>query len=309
MHFSALVRMKRIVVGLAVLAILQGVPALSAEAPEADIWTEDAGPMQEGPWSDRRIEIFLDRLEEENPDRAAQLRMLQKENPDEFQKELKKEVDKFFRSSDRPQPPEPGEGPGGPMGPGPQRPDTREGRRGPDEDRSGEARRRRWLEHIQRRHEEFIQWLETNDPELAGELEQLRQKDEAAYFGRVMEARRRYDPILRAERDNPELAEVLKEDLLLQRQREELIREIRGAEGPRKEQLLNELRGLVSRRFDLIVRKKTLQYQELEERLKRLQRELEKRQTEVDKLKRNKEQAVQERVKELTAQAEAIHWD
>jgi len=62
----------------------------------------------------------------------------------------------------------------------------------------------------------------------------------------------------------------------------------------------------------LIIRKKTLQYQELEERIKRLQKEIERRQAEVNKLKQSKEQAVEEHFKELTAQAdqaEKINWD
>ncbi len=291
---------KRMFLSTAFLAVLLGCPAFSAEPREPDIWTEDTEQMREGPWSERRIEGFLSRLERDDPERARTLRKLQQENPDEFQRVFREEVQKFLRL------PEPPVGQRGPKGPGdqPPGPDSGRPRRGPDEGRGG-----RWLDHLQKRHDEFIQWLEKNNPALAGELERLRETDEGAYYGRVMEARRQYDPILRAEKDNPELAEVLKEDLVLQRQREELIEGIRSAEGQAKERLLKRLEVLVSRRFDLIIRKKTLQYQELEERLRRLQKEIEKRQAEVSKLQTSKEQAVRERMQELTAQAERIYWD
>lgn len=304
---------KWIALGLFVFAVFFSAPVFSAESSDTDIWTEDTDQMQQGPWSDRRIDGFLSRLEQVNPERAAELRKLQKEDPDKFMQALNEEAQKMFRASgNRPRPQESMQGPRGPMGPGPQAqgPDSMGSRRGgPDEGRGGEGRGGRWQERLQRRHDEFIQWLEKNDPELAGELAKLRETDEAAYFGRYMEARRKYDPILRAERDNPELATVLLEDLALQKQRDDLLRELRGTEGAKREQLIKDLKRLVSKRFDLIIRKKTLQYQELEERLKRLQKELEKRQAEVQKLQNNKEQAVEEHVKDLTTQAEKINWD
>lgn len=306
MEFSAPSTAKWMAAGLFVFVLFACPPVFSADTGNTDIWTEDTEQMREGPWSERRIDGFLNRIERENPERAAELRKLRQENPEEFQRVLTEEMQKLFRSSDRPRPED---GPRGSMGPGPQGPDSPGARRGPDDGRGGEGRGGRWLEHLQRRHDEFIQWLEKNNPELAGELAQLREKDEAAYFGRVMEARRIHDPIISAEKNNPELATVLKDDLVLQKQRDDILRELRGAEGEKRDQLLKELKSIVSQRFDLIIRKKTLQYQELEKRLKQLQEELEKRQTEVSKLKSSKEQAVEQHMKDLTAQAEKINWD
>jgi hypothetical protein len=274
-------------------------PAFCAEPEDSDIWTDEE-PMMEDPWSERRIEGFLSRLEQENPERAAQLRKLRQENPEKFQQELRAEFQKMFQPPAQPQPggPQGPAGPGGgPQGPPPQGP-------GPEGGRGG-----RWAEHLQRRHDEFIQWLEKNNPELAGELAQIKDKDQSAYFSRVMEAHRKYDSIMDAEKRNPELAKVLKEDLVLQKQRDELIKKIRSAQGDQRDQYIQDLRALISRRFDLIIQKKTLQYQELEQRLKRLQLELEKRQAEVVKLKGSKDQAVEDHVKELTTQNEKINWD
>ncbi len=281
------------------LLLSSGFTALCDQEPSTDIWTEDEPPPLETPWSGRRLESFLSRLEKEDPNRAAELRQLRQNDPEKFQEMVRSEIQRRFRPGEQPRPPEPTAGPQGPMGLGP-------GSEGAAPMGPGGGR---WLEHLQRRHEEFIQWLEKNNPELAAKLEQIREKDPALYFSRVMEARRRYEPILRAEKDNPELAEVLKEDLILQKQRDELLKKLRQAEGTERERLLKELKTLVSRRFDLIIRKKTLQYQELEERIKRLQKEIERRQAEVNKLKQSKEQAVEEHLKELTAQAEKINWD
>ncbi|HOT71998.1 MAG TPA: hypothetical protein PLX18_03530 [Anaerohalosphaeraceae bacterium] len=281
------------------LFLWSGLTALCGQEPSTDIWTEDEPPPLEEPWSGRRLESFLSRLEQEDPNRAAELRQLRQTNPEKFQEMVRLEMQRRFRPGEQPQPPEPTEGPQGPKELGP----------GPEGATSMGPGGGRWLEHLQRRHEEFIQWLEKNNPELAAELEQIREKDPGLYFSRVMEARRRYEPILRAEKDNPELAEVLKEDLILQKQRDELLKKLRGTEGAERERLLKELKTIISQRFDLIVRKKTLQYQELEERIKRLQKEIERRQAEVNKLKQSKEQAVEEHLKELTAQAEKINWD
>lgn len=286
-----------------VVCLLAGGPSVfGGETPASDIWTEDQPPALDEPWSERRVEGFLSRLEQENPKRAAELRELQKRDPEKFQQALREEMQRLFRPTERLRGPEIKPGPQGPMGPerGPQNAAPSGPGGGPGS---------RWLEHLQRRHDEFIQWLQKNNPELAAELEQLREKDPAQYFSRVMEARRRYDPIIDTEKRNPELAKVLLEDLAMQKQRDELIKKLRGSEGAEREKLLAELKTLVSQRFDLIIRKKTLQYQELEERLKRLQEEIEKRRSEIDKLKGSKEQAVEEHVKELTAQAEKINWD
>jgi len=291
MDISVVFKSKWILFGAAIWFAGFGFTAFCAESKTPDIWTDEEPLMLEDPWSLRRIEGFLSRLEQDNPQRVEQLRKLQQENPEIFQKQLREELQKM-----QPPQPRPG-GPEGPQGFYPQR-------SGPEGGRGG-----RWAEHFQRRHDEFIQWLEKNNPELAGELAQIKDKDPVAYFTQVMEARRKYDPILEAEKNNPELAQVLKEDLLLQKQRDELIKKTRNAQGAEKEQYIRDLRELVSRRFDLIVQKKTLQYQELEKRLKRLQKELEKRQAEVVKLKGAKEQAVNDHVKELTSQEEKINWN
>lgn len=277
--------------------------ALGGEESPSDIWTEDNPPPLEEPWSGRRLENFLDRLEQEDPKRAAELRSLRQSNPQKFQEVVRAELERFLRSGDRPRPPEPMAGPQGPMG-GPGRGPEGAGPGGP-----GGGPGSRWLEHLQRRHEEFIQWLQKNNPELAAELEQIREKDPALYFTRVMDARRRYDSIMETEKKNPELAKVLLEDLAMQKQRDELLKKLRGTEGAEREKLLQELKTLVSQRFDLIIRKKTLQYQELEQRLKRLQEEIEKRRSEIGKLQAGKQQAVEEHVKDLTAQAEKMSWD
>lgn len=290
------------IVVLTIWLLASGLPAFGGQEPGSDIWTEDAPPPAEDSWSGRRLEGFLARLEQEDPNRAAELRSLRQKNPEKFQEAVRAEIERFFRPGERPRPQEPAGGPQGPMGPG-------RGPEGAGPGGPGGGPGSRWLEHLQRRHEEFIQWLQKNNPELAAELEQIREKDPGLYFTRVMDARRRYDPIIDTEKRNPELAKVLLEDLAMQKQRDELLKKLRGTGGAEREKLLQELKSLVSQRFDLIIRKKTLQYQELEERLKRLREEIEKRRSEINKLKDSKEQAVEEHVKELTAQAEKIQWD
>ena len=120
---------------------------------------------------------------------------------------------------------------------------------------------------------------------------------------------RKYSKIMDAEKRNPELAEVLKEDLETQKLRTQLLAEFKKTDEKERTQLTEELQQLVSRRFDLIVRKKQLQYQELQKRLEKMQAELKERQQEVKKLQETKQQAIKQRLNELLGKSEKLNWE
>ena len=235
------------------------------ESPRQDIWQDDSPRLHkdvwQGPGFERRYENLLIRIEEENPKRAMELKKLRDEDPEKFQLEMQKE----WSQRGRPAPEGQEREMSGPMAPGRQGPGP-EGPQPPDKRFAGPGR---WQEQLQKRHEEFLQWLEKNYPEQAFELAQIREKDAASYVARLMGLRRKYEPILHAEKNNPELAAVLREDMALQNQRDDLLKQIRRAKGDKREKMVQQLEKIVAQRFDLIIRKKTLQYQELEQRLKR----------------------------------------
>jgi hypothetical protein len=136
-----------------------------------------------------------------------------------------------------------------------------------------------------------------------------REKNPEEYIKHVMASRERYGEIMEAQERNPELAEVLKEELELKNNRGKLLKEVCTAEGKERKKLMEQLEEVVNRRFDLIVRKKQLRYVHLLEKLKKLQQEVQQREAEVEKLKNRKEQAVRQRLEELTGKAEKIKWD
>ena len=79
-----------------------------------------------------------------------------------------------------------------------------------------------------------------------------------------------------------------------------MLREIHCADKNRRPKLMKELEEVVGKRFDLILKKKKLQYVELRRRLKRLQEQLENKQQELDKLTDSKKQAITTRGNKLT---------
>lgn len=275
----------------------------SAVAVEKDIW--DDGPAQmPGKFrlTDEKIEQILNHIAEKAPQRAEELRQLRKEDSDKFKEQIRAELAKM-------RPPEKG-------GPESLQPGRRisprrllEGAGPPSERGRGPARGGRWRENMQKSHEEYIRWLEKNYPDEAQELAQLQENNPDQYFRSAFASRRKYGRIMEAEKRNPELAEVLKEDLEIQKLRVGLLEQVNQADGKKREELVKELESLVSRRFDLIVRKKQLQYEDLQKRLEKMQAELKQRQLEVEKLQESKGKALKERLAELIGQNEKVNWE
>lgn len=286
------------------------------ESPSQEFIWDDENPSPEGPG--RRMEGLIQRLEQVDPQRAEQLRKLRQEDPDRFQEEIRKEFQGKMQQGrrmgpgrphhqDSPGPMRPGPGFRGPGGPGSGLGGPHQGR--PDSLHDGRGMRGRWQEQLHKKHEEFIQWLTENYPEKAAAISELQEKEPQAYIMKVAELRKKYEPIIQAGKHNPRLAEVLKKDLELQHRRDEIRRQLRYAKDEERQSLLNELKTVIARRFDLILEKKQIQYEQLEKRLAKLQKELEKKKTELQKLQGTKEKAVEDRVKDLTNQSEKVEWD
>jgi len=275
----------------------------SVIAAEEDIWSDEPARIpRRFQLTDEKIEQTLKRIAEKAPKRAEELKLLRKEDPEKFNEQIQAELAKIE--------PSPTPGPEGPRG------DRDFSRRRPTEtptpgDRSrtrGQGRPGRWREHMQRRHEEYIQWLEKNYPDEAENLNELQQNDPEQYFKGAFTSMRKYGRIMDAEKRSPELAEILKEDLEIQNHRVELLEQIKQSGGQKREELVKQLEDLISRRFDLIVRKKQLQYEDLQKRLEEMQAELKQRQLEVRKLQETKEKALKERLEELIGQTEKVNW-
>jgi hypothetical protein len=264
--------------------------------------------------SDERIDQYLEHLRKQNPARVDELEKLRADNPEQFRLEVREEFASHFRQirqqSGRSEkegrlnpdsPPSPIDDPK-PGTPGQlARPNPMPGQRGEN--------RGQWKERLEKMHNELLTWLDKNAPDEAANLKSLREKQPEEYVVRTTELMRKYAPIMRAEKDNPKLAEVMKDDLENQRRQDELLRQIGAASGEEKDKLAAELKTVVIQRFDLIMAKKQMQYDDLRKRLEELQTEVKKRESELETQKTNKNKAVEERVAELISHTQKVNWE
>jgi len=233
--------------------------------------------------TEERIEHIMQRLREDKPEKAKELEKLRQEDPEAFRAELRSMIPRPAAVA-RTRPPRPT--PGRPT-------------------RPGRSRR-------PRPPDVYTNWLQVNYPDLAKELEELKQDNEELYGVRLAQNWRKHGRIYAASKRNPELAEVLKEDLELKERRDMLLGRIRGEDNEdEKKQLTEELQEVVGARFDILVRKKQIEYEELVERLEDLKREVEESADEVEQWKEAefKRGQVEARVEELLGRTEKFTWD
>jgi hypothetical protein len=164
-------------------------------------------------------------------------------------------------------------------------------------------------ERLAERHDEYIKWLEKSYPDEAKALAQTKEANPELYLKRLKESFDKYGRLAHAEKNNPEMAKLLREDIEIKSQEQKLLAQIRAAaDESQKKKLTEELQTLVGKRFDVIVAQKQLRYQELNKRLEEMKKEVQKQQTDLDKLKGQKNEEVKKRVDGLINKTEEINW-
>lgn len=188
--------------------------------------------------------------------------------------------------------------------PGWGKPDDREPGKGPHN--------RMWQEQMkemQKRNEEYLNWLKQNYPAEANELEQARKENPGLYMRRLMKSGRKYGAVAAAAKTNPQLAEVLKKDIELKDRRDEILKKLEIAQADEKNVLVAQLKDVVAARFDVIIQRQQMQHQELLEKLKKLEKRVKDSEQEVEKWKASKDKEVEARVKKLLEGEEEFKWD
>lgn len=252
------------------------------EQPKTDIWEDHlVYPFDLVVLTDRQIDRFLSRLSESNPARAADLEKIRITHPQQFRWEIRDEMaSRFFgrtAPSDtvEPSPSIPADPPVG------------------VEDAE------------QKRYRDLVVWLEQNFPQQAEELK----ANPAISESRVNELFRRYEPVMRTERNNPPLADAMKEDISVQMQCDALLLILPYVDEPARNRIIHRIDELTAKRFDLILLKRQLQHDQLQRRLERLSQELARQNEEIELLKSGKDLAVKDRVNELVKRADNADWD
>lgn len=288
-----------LVLAMAAVLFTTALPCRAVEKEEENIWSEDVAKWEQGRFelTEERIERIMNRLAEADPEKAEELKQLREKDLKKFKAELREAMrqqfgKRFGKRMER------GIGPSGEMPPGHGRPEL-----------PGMEQRER-AERMHRRHAEYLKWLEKSYPEEAEKLAELRETKPGLHMRRMALTLKKYRRIFEAEEENPELAKVLKEDLVLKQQRDELLEEIKTAGEDERGELVEELEKVISRRFDLIVERKQIEYEQLLEKLERLKKEVEQKEAKVGKWKdaEFKNKSVKARLEELVGKTDEFRW-
>jgi len=303
-----------LVLTMAAAILLTALPCLAVEKEGGKkVWLEDKPkqPYKLFELTDEKIEHIMAWLAESDPEKAKELARLREEDPEKFKVELKKAKQEKYGKYDEKH----WEGQklhskkdmqmGGSGAPGGGRGEMLRERM---HDRRIGMRGER--ERMHDRHAECLEWLGKNYPEEAEKLTKLKDKKPELYRKHLRYMCEKYRKIMEAEEENPQLAEVLKEDLELKMKRGKLLRMIKAeTDENQKEKLVKELKEVVSNRFDLIIKRKQMRYEQMSEDLERLKKEVAKKSAEIEKWKENKEEKVKEHLEELMSRTEKFEWD
>ena len=271
-------QLRRVVVISFVAATLLAIPCSAGQASEEkaeDVWSGE-GPRP-GARRARTFELteeetarLIESLKKSNPEKAKEVEKLQETDKPRFYDELRRHAG----------------------------------------DEYGTIVRERIDKWRAQRRDEFLAWLKKDYPRQAEELAKLKTKEEA-YQKKYDLLRGTYWRIYEEEKRNPELATVLKADLeLLDRRNSLLERFKRTKDKKEKDKVMGQLDEVVSRRFDLIVRKKQIAYEWLLDRIRQLQEQLHESRDEIKQWqdKDFKDGNVKERLKELI-NSNKFQWD
>ncbi|MDD5458497.1 MAG: hypothetical protein PHF37_03795 [Phycisphaerae bacterium] len=281
------------------LLVLSTAPSYGAE--DENIWTEDGvgTKSQDGPRGGEmmreRIEKRLDELAKTDPQRAEELKKMLQDDPQAFRQEMQKMRGDGPMQEER-------------MG---ERFGNRRLQMQGHEGKDGMGPKMAPREDLKERHKEFIEWLGKNYPDEAAKLEALK-GNQQAYMRTTMLMAKKYGRVMRASEDDPELAAVLKSEIELKDKRNEIIRKIRSTTDEAQiAELTEELTGVVSEQYDLIVKQKELAYKNLEKQLSELQGRVKESKGQVEKLNDPdvKSKNVKSRVEELINKSERINWN
>ncbi len=266
---------------MAAIVTVSALPCLGEEKGEEkkkekkeDIWTEEEPRRgwRQFELTDEEIDRVMKGLKGRDPKAAKDLANLRKEDPNEFTTRLRKVAHEELVK----------------------------------------IMRERFEAWRNRRRAEFLEWLGKNYRKEAKELGRLKDTDPDLYAKKYDLISGKYRAIFEASSRNPELAEVLKEDLQLKTRRGELLRRLKTErDEKKKKELAAQLEEVVARRFDLIVRRKEIEYERLLKRLEELRKRICESRDQIHEWKKTKfkEENVKKRLKDLTEGIPKFNWD
>lgn len=270
-------RVATLVVGIALAGGLTTVALTAAETNQAksDIWKDEpkeTRPSWQRDMSREQIERVLKGIQERDPAKAKELTELRQKDANRFMTEL--------REQGRPE--------------------------------IDQMYRERIEARRQERNNRFLEWLKANYPAEEQALTKIKERGSQPYLNAFDNAMNRYGFIFEAESSNPELGAVLKEDLELRKRTDQLCAHLRNEKSEAKRQAMGaELQEVVARRYDLIVRRKEIAYEELFKRLEDIQKQVTASKDDIAKYKDEqiRQENVRQRVEALIGNKVRFKWD
>jgi len=222
--------------------------------------------------TDEEKDSILEAMGKRNPEKARELAVLREKDPDKFTEELRRHAREEY----------------------------------------GKVMRNRMEKFRQERRAEFLAFLDKSVPKVAEELAKLKDRNPDLYTTKYDLARRKYDRAFEESGRNPDLAEILLEDLKLKEQSEYLVTKVKATKSERdKKRLTAQLERVLSDRYDLIVRQKQMAYERFLHWLEELKKRIEKSKSEIIRAKKKDVRAenIKERMETLLEGTKGFSWD
>ena len=274
-----LLRAAAILAGLIVVSgpvAAQSTPT-SPQPAKNNIWKDEPKETQPPWWwqrdlTDEALDRIMKGIQQRDPAKAEQLAELRKKDPQRFKAEVREQ-----------------------------------GRPEMDQIISARFETRR-----QERNAKFVEWLKANYPKEEAALAKLKDQDPQLYINCFDRLMKRYGYIFEADSSSPEMGAVLKADFDLKERADELCRQIRGEKSDAKKQALGaELQDVVAKRYDLIVRRKEIAYEQLLRKLDELHKQVRESKSEIAQWRdpKIKQENVKQRMQTLTDNKVRFKWD
>jgi hypothetical protein len=155
----------------------------------------------------------------------------------------------------------------------------------------------------------FFACLNEFFPETIASLKAI-EKDPKEYYKRFTAIKKKHMRLWKSYKHYPRLGKALVTEVKLQDKRNSILQKLKSAKDNKsKEKFRRELTLVVAKEFDSAVEIKKIRYEGLRARIKRMEKELAKRQEEVKRLIEHKNAEVDKRVKTLEKGEEKINWN
>jgi hypothetical protein len=272
-----------LVMGIGVIVLISGT-AFCCPAEEVkktgETTRESADANRPSEMPKEMIDRMLSNIREKDPNKAKELDAIRDKDPAKFREELRKILRERMptRMGDVM---EPGMGPnmGMPGGPGRGEGDRQGGPPGrPGEPGQGDRSRA-----FKQMSDDFVKWIKENYPDEYKKLEDLKNNQEL-YDRQMRLLGRKYGWLYYQIQQNPKLGAVLKEDMELSKERDIILRKIEESKNDAdKESLKVQLEKVISERYDLLIKRTQIEYEQLSQRIEELKKQVEENKTNVEK--------------------------